>query len=344
MPDIYISKTKLRRGTDAQRQATTLDQGELVFTTDTDRLFVGFGGLGGIPASAKIHPAVVAVTSLSTINAQVGDLVPINSRFYQLTANPYSVASNWADMGIPTDSTLTYGTGNVLKVATGGLSASHLASNIGTAGIKNAGGFLQVDYNTSFFQISANQLSVNPSAITARELASSIWGNGLSGGAGNTITLTVNPSAFCFVGGVLNAYPIAIDTQVFRLSTGGALTMLTSPLCGVTNEFSRPVVDAWGKVIDQKSSIYSTLSGNSALSGFNNTNSLSGLFNGTPVQSLSGGMPGVTITQFTAVSGNGLGGTVTVVLSSAGFLTFQGGYNAQDGSPIGRFAIPIFAY
>ena len=43
MPDIEIVKLKLRRGTDAQRQAVTLEQGELGYTTDAKRVWVGDG-------------------------------------------------------------------------------------------------------------------------------------------------------------------------------------------------------------------------------------------------------------------------------------------------------------
>jgi hypothetical protein len=71
---------------------------------------------------------------------------------------------------------------------------------------------------------------------------------------------------------------------------------------------------------------------------------LSGLFIGTPNQSLSGGLDLLQVTTFTCVSANA-GGSVTLTLSSAGFLMFQGESTArQDGKYVGRFAIPIFSY
>ena len=48
MADITIVKLKVRRGTDAQRKTIVLDQGEVGYTLDTKRLFVGDGSkLGG---------------------------------------------------------------------------------------------------------------------------------------------------------------------------------------------------------------------------------------------------------------------------------------------------------
>ena len=38
---------RIRRGTDAQRQTVTFDQGELVYTTDTLKLYVGDGITAG---------------------------------------------------------------------------------------------------------------------------------------------------------------------------------------------------------------------------------------------------------------------------------------------------------
>ena len=47
MPDIEIVKLKLRRGTDSQRENVVLEQGELGYTTDSKRVFVGDGFLSG---------------------------------------------------------------------------------------------------------------------------------------------------------------------------------------------------------------------------------------------------------------------------------------------------------
>ncbi len=47
MPDITIVKIKVRRGSDDQRKQLVLDQGELGYTIDTKRVFVGDGSVAG---------------------------------------------------------------------------------------------------------------------------------------------------------------------------------------------------------------------------------------------------------------------------------------------------------
>ena len=48
MANITIVKLKVRRGSNAQRESIVLDQGEVGYTLDTRRLFVGDGAtLGG---------------------------------------------------------------------------------------------------------------------------------------------------------------------------------------------------------------------------------------------------------------------------------------------------------
>ena len=56
MPDIRLIKLSIRRGTDEQRQKIVLEQGELGYTTDQKRLWVGDGILsGGNVIGAKVH-------------------------------------------------------------------------------------------------------------------------------------------------------------------------------------------------------------------------------------------------------------------------------------------------
>ena len=54
-----LLKLLVRRGTDVDRQLITLDQGELGYTTDSKRLFVGDGStLGGTIAGNKFLGSV----------------------------------------------------------------------------------------------------------------------------------------------------------------------------------------------------------------------------------------------------------------------------------------------
>ena len=55
MADVSIVKLKVRRGSDAQRKTITLDQGELGYTLDTKRFYIGDGStVGGYVIGSKV--------------------------------------------------------------------------------------------------------------------------------------------------------------------------------------------------------------------------------------------------------------------------------------------------
>lgn len=355
MADIYISKIKIRRGTNAEIASTRFDQGELVHATDSKRLFVGNGVLsGGNPVSSKIHPPLLNYTSLSTTLAEVGDLVAVNSIWYQLTASPYSSASNWGDMRTKFSPEFVYDSTSTVNMAVSGLSASKINANTITNGIKIADDKLQLDYRTNFFEISSNQLSIKNGGITTREILSSSFSNGLSGGNGNVISLTVDPTSFYFDSGILKADYSSIsgygsNTQShLPVSAYNALSGLNASV-GDTSSVDKIVYQLqslpaislgnWEAITKDgiADSIYDTLTGNST------HHALSALFNGSPSQTTDGVVPGLQLTSFTGLSSNGLS-SVSITLSSAGFITFEGGYTSETGKTINRFAIPIFTY
>ena len=91
MPNITISKIKLRRGTNTQRQTMVFDQGELVSTTDTNRVYIGDGVTsGGVSIDSRILTPITQYTTLSTIIAEQGDIINVNNIFYQLGYFCYS--------------------------------------------------------------------------------------------------------------------------------------------------------------------------------------------------------------------------------------------------------------
>ena len=293
MANIYISKIKVRRGTDEQRRRVRFDQGEIISTLDTNRLYVGNGVLsGGNSVSTLVHPPLTQYSSLSNTIAEVGDLVSVNSIWYQLTANPYSTITNWGDMRTKVSPEFEYNI-NTINLTLSGLSASKINPQTVTNGVYIKDGKIQANHNTNFFEISAYQLSLKNGAITQRELLSSAFGDGLSGGNGEQIKIKVDPSNYYFESGYLKP----------------------------------------------KFTIYDTLTGNASLSALNSTNSLSAIFNG----SIEADIPGLEITNFTAISSNGIS-TQTLTLSSAGFLTFEENQANIAGKNIRRFAIPIFTY
>ena len=89
MADKVDAVIKVKRGPEAQRKIVTFGDGELAYSNDVKRLFVGDGGIGGNPASTRVH-----VTSSTPAYALSGDLlVNINDdirRLYALTGADYA--------------------------------------------------------------------------------------------------------------------------------------------------------------------------------------------------------------------------------------------------------------
>jgi Major tropism determinant N-terminal domain len=341
---IEIAKIKIRRGTDTQRKSTVLDQGEIAFTLDTKRLYVGNGVLnGGVPASNKIFSPLTNTYSLTSTPSEVGDFGVANNAFYQLTASDYTNINSWANVSHKIDQRqLEYSTANAITIKLSSLSASNIDPVTIGDGLKIDDGILQSSFNTKSLEISANRLSLKGSGIDEREISSTTFTNGLTGGSGNKVGIRFDPQSFYLSAGVFSLSSTGSVKGVDGVSlidTGGIASM-NNGFVSSTMELARSSSDQYGRLVYQESSIFDTLTGSSSL---NSSNSLSAIFNGTPTHTLSGGIPGLTITKFEAISSNGVS-TTTLTLSSAGFLTFEGGYPTRSGKLVGRFAIPIFAY
>lgn len=363
MPDFYISKIKIRRGTNNQRKSVRLDQGEPAYTTDTNRLYVGNGVLsGGVSVTTKNHVPLTNFSSLSATYSEIGDIASIDNIFYQLTANPYTDITKWGRIATKVSQEFEYDSSSTINLKLSGLSASKINPNTVDGGLFINNNKLQVNYNPTFFGLSANKLSLNAASITTRELLSTSFGNGLSGGNGNTITLRTNPTNFSFVGGVLNANytslyqsissysgkskffaPVSLYNSLTTLSANGNDISTFDGVLYQMNGSSANQLSSWTDISDKKAvqrSVFNTLTGSSSL---NSNNTLSSIFNGTPAHTITGAIPGLELTKFEAISSNGIS-TVTITLTSAGFLAYEGDFTSRTGQPIGRFAIPIFAY
>lgn len=372
MPTIKIVKTKIRRGSNAQRKQVVFDQAEPVYTTDTKRLYMGTGTTaGGLPVGNVVHPPLTNYYNLSEVIAERGDLVYVNNIFYQLTGYDSSSISDWGNVGTKVDPlVLSYNSSNQMTIATGSLSAKYLNPNTVQYGLSVISGILQVDYITKSFELSGNKFSMKAAGLDEREISSSSLGKGLSGGSGtkfyinadtnyfyfkgNTLSLSgsspfsipfsaMNPSWFgdgLYIkdeGSSLSSINVQVDYTTIMFNASGALSLNTGYVVPGTRSWAKVVVDAYGRVVTNASTITSVLTGKSTT---NSGNSLSSIFNGRPSHTLAGAPVGVELTTFTATDTSG----ATVTLSSAGWLTFESGLSAQDGSIIGRFAIPIFAY
>jgi hypothetical protein len=365
MADIRISKIKARRGTNDQRKQVVFDQGELIFTTDTQRFYIGDGvTIGAKAMGMKMHNPLLNYNQLSSLASEMGDVVKAGNSYYQLTGSNFSNINSWAPIRLAIDSIpFNYDNLNQLSLNTNSISAIYINNSTVLSGVKIENGIIQSNFNTKGLQISANQLTLKPNGIDELEINSTSFGNGISGGSGSKIELNVDTNKFTFDSGVLKLPKLPITygnglvydtttsllsstltsvTGALSVSDSGVIEILSNGSSG-TNLMSKVTVDQYGRVVGNTSSIYGTLSGSSSSGSYNITNSLSSIFNGSPTQSLSGAIPGMQLTYFSGISSNGVT-SVVITLSSAGFLTFEGNTTTQNGTTIGRFAIPIFAF
>jgi len=131
MANVSIVKLKVRRGTDAQRQLITLDVGELGFTTDTNRLFVGDGAtVGGISPAIKFYSTNQLQLTAYAYNAapiQLGDIIydAYTSSFYTLTGTPNTAITSYKFLPILT----TGNASSILPYGSGGLAPGSLWIN-----------------------------------------------------------------------------------------------------------------------------------------------------------------------------------------------------------------------
>ena len=95
-----LLKLIVRQGADADRKSVLLDSGELAYTTDTERLFVGNGStMGGVAVGNKFLGSAVAVTSFA--NALAGDAAysTLTQQLYVCTGTPAASLLNWTVVG-----------------------------------------------------------------------------------------------------------------------------------------------------------------------------------------------------------------------------------------------------
>jgi len=355
MPDITIVKLKIRRGTDAQRKTVVLEQGELGYATDTQRVFIGNGVLlGGNPIGSVIHPPLpVANTRTNQANATIGDIVYDNSVLWQLTGTSFSNANSWTALNTKGDEvTITTNASNRLTIKDNSISPSKLAgsivSPIGGLNYNSAG--LSANVDNTYVTINSNRITIN--SLDESKITSSALSQGLKGGSGTKLSVDADPSQFGFITNVLSITALPLGTvNVNTLSssfvgTGLAIegntiattiqtydtnsfnidvkTLRLKPIItGGTTSFSNVTYNNFGQISAVSSAISDTLSGS-------NTGSLS-TFNGRWNQSTFSNQ-----TLLTAISTNSIGSTARTTLTSAGFMSIQ--------TSLGLFAVPIFKY
>ena len=224
MANITIVKLKVRRGSDAQRKEITLDQGEVGYTLDTRRLFVGDGTTAGGKVIGNISVGPFStVANLGPANSpglQVGDIGYADSKLYRLTSFNYDDAlSGYAYIGnIPDGSTIEFNDSNQLTIKKGLLNSEYFSNTFFGGGFLSASdGSIKVDLNSNYLFLSGsgadNKISPMVGSITQREIAEGALGEGLSGGNNSDID---NP------GTVLS---VKINREQFQFDAGGTIEL-----------------------------------------------------------------------------------------------------------------------
>lgn len=332
MPDVEIVKLKLRRGTDAQRQTITLEQGELGYTTDSKRVWVGDGfTIGGNSLGNVAHSPLSVNTRTDLTTAVTGDIVYEDNLLYQLSGTDSTVLSSWGFIGSrPDETSIEYDGSNQLHIVDGGVDITKLNSDIvatngGLAFNPTQGLSAAVD-GSSITVSDTGTLSVIGGSITAGAL-----GDGLCGGSGACVQVD-GTATFCFNSGQLelreapvNSVPanaIQSATVGCGLVQDGSVLRMAAIGGGTVDPFDTSEYDATGRVISNGTTIQQNVSGDAG-SGYEGSIIATVFTNQTLVCASS--------------ANSDQSSTITAVLTSAGFLTIE-------TSTCGNLAIPVFKY
>ena len=359
MPAQTIIKLKIRRGTDSQRKSVVLEQGELGYTTDTARVFVGDGTTsGGRPVGSVIHNPVSNSFSRNTVARAVqNDVVFTGSLMYQLTGTDYSNLSHWLNISPKVDGLiLKYASGsNILGIQDYSISHSKLSPNVvATNGGLTFGTGISANVDDVTIGIINNKLTVK--GMTEDSISSTAFGNSISGGNGDIIDVNFDPSYFGYnigsqltitrvppntvtvsslssnfvgagletVGGSLRAVLKNVDNSSLG-STDGIVSLKAKHAGSVGTRFDNINYNEYGVITSRTSMFGNILSGSNAGAG--------SAYNGMLDQE--------TFTNqqtFTAVYTDiTLASSYVANVSSAGFIVL----NTSVG---GDIAIPIFRY
>jgi len=257
MANVTIVKLKVRRGSDAQRKTIILDQGEVGYTLDTRRLFVGDGSTeGGHVIGNKGVGPFTNIASLGqgvgeSPGLQLGDIGYADSRLYMLTSTTYDdTLGGWAYIGNKPDGTFIDTVGGsgtdknflTLKKNPGAIDSQYMAPAVFGQGLLSSydasiGGKVEVGLNTSYLELSTSGsdkvIAIRQDGITEREISSNALLSGLQGGdvnpegGFNKVSLKVNTSQFGFDSNNRLEFK-----SLGNLADGGAISIPTTNWAG----------------------------------------------------------------------------------------------------------------
>jgi hypothetical protein len=165
MIDRRITKFKLRRGTDDQRKTVVFEEGELVYTTDTNKIYVGTGFTSG---GIIVANSIAYTLTSNPANPSPNDLFyrEDQKRMYIYDANSFAHYVGPE----PDETSITFDTSNELTIASAGVNNTHLSYTVvaSAGGIRLSADGLYVNYDpTTLFIDGTNRLSVAPGVGSA---------------------------------------------------------------------------------------------------------------------------------------------------------------------------------
>lgn len=279
MASVVISKIKIRRGTNAQRQNIVLDQGELGYTIDTNRLYVGNGtASGGLVVGSKIHPPIFTIGDLTSVISEVGDIVWVNGIFYQLIYPDYTNSSSWQDVGALLDSSyFEYDGNNQITLKNNVVKLQNLNNEVSEQFQ------VKVD-NSSIEYIGGNTIrlkdlgiskeKLQSHSVTNDKLAPNVVGSGLTGGQGEPIKVNFDETYFYITsGGKLGIIADSILTFGDNITT---VKNLTGGISIKTNSIDQSYINSssFGGGLSGGSGNFISINSDTTIFGFNSASQL----------------------------------------------------------------------
>jgi Major tropism determinant N-terminal domain len=162
MSDHVDAVIKVKRGLESQRRGIVFADGELAYSTDVKRLFVGDGGLGGNPTSSKTYFGNTTPTYAISGDFYVDTTTNI-CKLYVLTAADYSNISSY---GLISDNSPAWDVYNLVQANSAGW-----GSTANQAGVQ---AYTTVVANSSYWQatystVKANSATWSSGSITAEQ-------------------------------------------------------------------------------------------------------------------------------------------------------------------------------
>ena len=155
-----LLKLLVRRGSDADRQNIILSQGEIGYTTDTNRLFVGDGvNLGGVVVGNKFAGSRTDVTTITNVVSGDYAFDTDGNQLYIYNGGSPSNIANWTSIG----GVYTAGDGSIIVTSN---------TNTITVGTLSANNFDKDAVGNSIVVDSAGRVALNPSQIQTNSVTS----------------------------------------------------------------------------------------------------------------------------------------------------------------------------